>query len=240
MFFFVFFCTDQTSTPACQSVLKLSDMDPTLFLFLASLWHLGSLWPIQYSKDYLLTFEKPVISGPPVDLIIPDLEELAGLGKGDHFRTPERRPRRRGRRGGVRERMRRQHPSRIPLPSIMLSNARSLRNKTDELQALVRHQHAFKDACILAFSETWLGERDADGDLVIDGFGIPFRTDRTSTTTGKSCGGGVCAYINERWCKNVIVRERLCTKDVVCVMGPSVMGPLKMHINQFYSPSRLS
>lgn len=189
-------------------------MDPTLFLFLASVWHLGSLWPIQYSKDYLLIFEKSVISGPPVDLIIPDLEELAGLGKGDHFRTPERRPRRRGRRGGVRERMRRQHPSRIPLPSIILSNARSLRNKTDELQALVRHQHAFKDACILAFSETWLGERDADGDLVIDGFGIPFRTDRKSTTTGKSCGGGVCAYINERWCKNVIVRERLCTKDV--------------------------
>ncbi|CAM4575487.1 unnamed protein product [Leuciscus chuanchicus] len=189
-------------------------MDPTLFVFLASVWHLGSLWPIKYSKDYLLTFEKPVISGPPVDLIIPDLEELAGPGKGDHFRTPERRPRRRGRRGGVRERMRRQHPSRIPLPSIILSNARSLRNKTDELQALVRHQHAFKDACILAFSETWLGERDADGDLAIDGFGIPFRTDRTSTTTGKSCGGGVCAYINERWCKNVIVRERLCTMDV--------------------------
>lgn len=110
--------------------------------------------------------------------------------------------------------MRRQHLSRIPLPSIILSNAWSLRNKTEELQALVRHQHKFKEACILAFTQTWLSERDAGGDLVIDGFGAPFRNDRASKTTGKLRGGGVCAYINERRCKTVLVRERLCTQDV--------------------------
>lgn len=114
----------------------------------------------------------------------------------------------------MRERMRRQHLSLIPLPSIILSNPRSLRNKTKELQALIRHQHEFKEACILAFTETWLSERDADGDLVIDRFGVPFRNDRASATTGKLYGGGVCAYINERWCKTVLVRESLCTKDV--------------------------
>lgn len=197
-------------------------MDPTLILLFTvfvSVLQLGLLAAskpskIQYSRDYLLIFEKPVIGGPPADLVLPDLEEFVGHKKGDHFRAQKRKPRKRGRRGGVRERMRRQHLSRIPLPSIILSNACSLRNKTEELQALVRHQHAFRDACILAFSETWLGERDADVELAVDGFGVPFRSDRLSTTTGKSCGGGVCAYINDRWCKSVLVRERLCTKDV--------------------------
>lgn len=62
--------------------------------------------------------------------------------------------------------------------------------------------------------QTWLGERDADGDLATDGFGVLFHTDRASMTTGKSCRGGLCLYINQRWCKTVLVRERLCTKDV--------------------------
>lgn len=27
-------------------------------------------------------------------------------------------------------------------------------------------------------------------------------------------GGGVCLYVNKRWCKSVIVREKFCTADV--------------------------
>lgn len=184
-------------------------MDPTLILLLAvlaSTRHLGLLTSpepntIKYSRDYLLKFENPAISGPPADLVFPELEEIVGHGDGDYYRGPQRKPRKRGRRGRVRERMRRQHLSRMPLPSIILSNARSLRNKTEELQALVRHQHEFKEACILAFTETWLGERDADSDLAIDGFGVPFRNDRAPATTGKSCGGGVCACIKNAGAK---------------------------------------
>lgn len=137
-------------------------MDPTLILMLAvlaSACHLGLLRApepntIQYSRDYLLKFGNSVISRPPSDLVCPDLKELVGHGIGDHFRAPQRKPRKWGRRGGVWERMRRLPLSRIPLPSIILSNARSHLNKTEELKALVRHQHAFKEACILAFSET--------------------------------------------------------------------------------------
>ena len=46
------------------------------------------------------------------------------------------------------------------------------------------------------------------------GFGCPTRLDRDKQTTGKAKGGGVCLYVNERWCKTVIVREQLCTPDI--------------------------
>ena len=47
-----------------------------------------------------------------------------------------------------------------------------------------------------------------------EGFGAPIRLDRGAAATGKSSGGGVCLYINQRWCKSVIVREKLCTADL--------------------------
>lgn len=90
---------------------------------------------------------------------------------------PHRTVRKRGRRGGVRERVKRQPLSRTPLCSIILINAQSLCNKTDELQAHVRFCHEFRDTCILAVTETWLAERDLDSELVIDGFGAPLHTD---------------------------------------------------------------
>lgn len=96
---------------------------------------------------------------------------------------------------------------------MMLINAQSLRNKVDELQAHVRFQHEFRDACLLAITESWLTNCDSDADLALDGFGEPFRLDRDAGVTGKSQGGGVCLFVNERWCKNVLVRECVCTKD---------------------------
>lgn len=56
--------------------------------------------------------------------------------------------------------------------------------------------------------------RDSYKDLERLGFGMPFRLDRNKATTGKSTGVGVCFYINEHWCKSVIVREKLCTADL--------------------------
>lgn len=78
----------------------------------------------------------------------------------------------------------------------MLANVQSLQNKTDELQAWVHYSHIFRNACILAFTETWLSDRDTDGDLEMDGFGIPTRLDRDAAATGKSSGGGMCLYFN--------------------------------------------
>lgn len=65
----------------------------------------------------------------------------------------------------------------------------------------------------MAFTETWLTGDDSDNDVTIDGFGIPFRLDHDAEATGKG-DGGMCIYVNKRYCSSVTVRERLCTPDV--------------------------
>lgn len=66
----------------------------------------------------------------------------------------------------------------------------------------------------MAITETWLSERDSDTKVAIDSFGTPVWLDRDAGATGMSRGGGVCLYMNQRYYKNVLVRERLCTKDI--------------------------
>lgn len=198
-------------------MFSFSNKEGLAVILLVLLWatsHLAEGWNvapgtnrIQYTREFLLGLR------PAGNEVLRDFPNLVGV---DYSETGYnyKGPRKRGRRGGLRERVKRQSLSRIPLPSIILSNARSLRNKIDELQAHVRYQHEFKDACILALSESWLDERDKDCELELDGFGAPLRMDREEASTGKTRGGGVCLYVNKRWCKTVIVRERLCTKDI--------------------------
>ncbi|KAK7879847.1 hypothetical protein WMY93_033482 [Mugilogobius chulae] len=61
-----------------------------------------------------------------------------------------------------------------------------MRNKMDELQANVLHLENFRDACILAFTETWLTSADPQSDFSLPGFGTPVRLDRDPAVTGKS------------------------------------------------------
>ena len=118
--------------------------------------------------------------------------------------TPRRyNKRKRGKKGGVRQRLRRQlHNNRIPLPSIILANVQSLRNKIDGLHGHVTHLREYRDACLLGFTETWISASDSDASLDLTGFGAPIRLDRDSEVTHKKQGGGVCLYINRRWCNN--------------------------------------
>lgn len=104
--------------------------------------------------------------------------------------------------------------SKIPLPTIILANVQSLQKKTDELQAMVKFQHDYRNVCLMALTETWLSEGDSDLGLRLDDFGIPVRMDRDARETCKVQGGGVCLYIRENWCKSVSVKERVCTKDI--------------------------
>jgi hypothetical protein len=50
--------------------------------------------------------------------------------------------------------------------------------------------------------------------LEIGGFNSPIRLDRDVNATGKSIGGGICIYSNERWCKDYTIRAQVCTKDI--------------------------
>jgi hypothetical protein len=86
-----------------------------------------------------------------------------------------------------------------------------LGNKCDELAACCKFLHEFRDANVLCFSETWLKADDGDPD--IPGFTV-YRCDRSAAVTGKSRGGGVCVFVNSRWCSNVTVKEAFCHEDV--------------------------
>ena len=69
--------------------------------------------------------------------------------------STHRRSRKRGRRAGVLTRFRRRN-LRPHLPAIVLTNARSLKNKTDELLQLISFKRESKDASVLCITETWL------------------------------------------------------------------------------------
>ena len=111
-----------------------------------------------------------------------------------------------GSRGGIKRRVR-ARGSKPPLPTIDLSNVRSLRNKIDELHASTQYLYEYRDSCLLCFSETWLNPTVIDDSLSLPGFGTPLRLDRQQQATGKSIGGGLCMYINTKWCKHHIIRH---------------------------------
>ena len=78
------------------------------------------------------------------------------------------------------------------LPSTPLTvcafNARSVKNKIDELRIFVKSHKIH----VLAITESWLGEIVTDSQLTIPGFQVPFRKNRD----GK--GGGVCVFLSEQ------------------------------------------
>ncbi|XP_073696141.1 uncharacterized protein [Garra rufa] len=106
---------------------------------------------------------------------------------GDSRQQSAVRKRKRGRRGGVRQRLRRRGLRRLPLPSIILGNVQSLRNKIDELQAHVKSIPEYKNACVIALTETWLKDQYPSHDYEIDGFGQPIRLDRDEQLTAFNC-----------------------------------------------------
>ncbi|KAK0155559.1 Ras GTPase-activating-like protein IQGAP1 [Merluccius polli] len=105
-----------------------------------------------------------------------------------------------------------------------------MRNKVDELQANVKCIPEYKNACVIALTETWLKEHDLGQDLEIDGFGQPIRLDRDTQLTGKTQGGGVCLYVNPRWCKTIIIRESICSPHIEL---------LSISLRPFYLPREI-
>ncbi|KAL0199237.1 hypothetical protein M9458_007777, partial [Cirrhinus mrigala] len=102
--------------------------------------------------------------------------------------TGTRLRRKRGRRGGVRERLRRR-ASKPPLPSVILSNVRSLEPKMDELRAITKTCFEYRDSNLMVLTESWLHEGIPDSLLELDGYML-VRADH-SIETGKKSGGGV-------------------------------------------------
>ncbi len=148
-------------------------------------------------------------------LLEPDLETAASPT--DATRTRQRRKRcergrKRGKRGGIRARLR-ANPTRPALPTLMLSNVRSLENKLDLIQLSRSTQHEARDCCVFVFTETWLNDNIPDSAIQLNRLTC-CRSDRDTTLSGKSRGGGLCVYINKEWCNNTAVLSKHCSSLV--------------------------
>ncbi|CAM4567741.1 unnamed protein product [Leuciscus chuanchicus] len=73
-------------------------------------------------------------------------------------------------------------------------------------------ERLFRDACIIALTESWLDESISDSEINLDNF-LTVRADRTRQS-GKERGGGLCVFINKRWCTNIKIHSIICTPDV--------------------------
>ncbi len=129
----------------------------------------------------------------------------------DHLNNRRRRRKHRGRRAGIRNRLRKRAYS-PPLPSILLANVQSLENKMDDLRARISFQRDIRDCNIFCLTETWLTPSVPDTAVTpSDNFSV-LRMDR-SAEAGKNKGGGVCFFINKKWCdpRNISILSRSCS-----------------------------
>ncbi len=148
-------------------------------------------------------------------LLKPDPETAASPT--DATRTKRRRRRcergqNRGKRRGIRARLR-ANPTSPAIPSLMLSNIRSLENKLDLIQISPSTQHETRDCCVFVFTETWLNDNIPDSAIQLHGLSC-CRADRDSSLSGKTRGGGLCVYINKEWCNNAAVLSKHCSSLV--------------------------
>ena len=161
----------------------------------------------------------------PSVLIKPELKAALGrLGllrtagwRRETYRLRERRKRRdrrqkRGKRSGLLARLKANN--RPALPTLFLSNVRALNKEKMDLLRLRMNSHTeMRKCCVLLLTETWAKDNIPDAAFQMEGL-LFFRADRDRQLTGKTRGGGLCAYINKQWCTNCSLISSRCS-DVV-------------------------
>ena len=175
----------------------------------------------QYSRDFLLSrrfvsIANKVTTG--IDPITDELRETLNTFTAHMQQTNTHRhnnKRRRGKKGGLRRKLHRK-TKKPPLPTIVLTNAQSLRSKIDELRLRIQFKKDYRDACVICVTETWLNEDITSDTLTLPGFHGPYRVDRDLVEVDKKCGGGIAIYVNKQYCPAtaVTLRDKVCTKDV--------------------------
>ena len=118
----------------------------------------------------------------------------------------------RGKRAGIKARLK-ANPTRPAVPTVLLSNVRSLENKLDELRLLRGSRRVWRDCCLFIFTESWLHVNIPDEAVQLEGTSL-FRADRDAVSSGKSRGGGLCIYINKDWCSNATLVSKHCSAQV--------------------------
>ena len=135
---------------------------------------------------------------------------------------------RRGTRAGVRRKMRKR-ANRPFMPVITFGNCRSIHPKIDELRLYCRFMYQFREASCIALTETWLDDVIPDSGIDITNFTV-VRADRDSNSC-KSRGGGLAAYINNSWCRDITIKKRYCQPELEL---------LTISLRPFYLPREFS
>ena len=154
---------------------------------------------VRYERDSLLAIRDTVGHLPPPILLFSSPDITRESTEHSHGHASTHRQRKRGRRGGVLARFRRR-ANRPPLPSIILSNVRSIKNKTDELMYLIKTKREYSETSVFCFTETWVDPSIPDSAVRPPTGYTLHRADRCPDLSGKVRGGGVAFLINERWC----------------------------------------
>lgn len=124
-------------------------------------------------------------------------------------RRRRERKQKRGKRTGIRARLQ-ANPHRPTLPSLFLTNSRSLVNKMDEIRLRIT-SHCM-DSCVMVITETWLDSAIPDAVIDLQGRTV-YRADRTADS-GKSKCGGVCIYVSNAWCTSTDIIKTYCSRDI--------------------------
>lgn len=82
----------------------------------------------------------------------------------------------------------------------------------DELNLLTEGDRYVRDCCISIISETWLHPHIPDAVVPLAGRSM-HRYDRTKVS-GKSRGGGLCIYVNDKWSTNNKAIHKHCSPDL--------------------------
>lgn len=164
---------------------------------------------VQYSREDLLLLRDRTY-GPNFTVKRSDFDEFLEWTESEDRKLNN--CRKRGRRSGHLVRSRRRL-SKVPVPSIVLSNVRSVLNKSDELSFRVQNLKDYKNACAICLTETWLTPAHPDSLVQPSGFTM-YRRDRDRVITGKDKGGGVCLLVNESWCSDVKIVSQDCSTDI--------------------------
>ena len=165
--------------------------------------------PRMYQRNELLFIRDNIVTNPELPDIPIEIRKTV---------------RYRGKRGGVKVRSRKRKYKQY-VPSVTFGNVRALASKIEELRTSCRFLQEYREACIIALTETWLDSKISNNLLEITNFQL-IRHDRNEHS-GKSKGGGLAIYINNKWATNVCVKGSLCTPDIEI---------LTVSIRPFYLP----
>lgn len=118
-------------------------------------------------------------------------------------RRRRNRKQKRGCRAGLLLRLKK-HPHKPPLPSVFLTNVRSIVHKMDDLELRIATNNFARDCCVMILSETWLHPAIPDNAVQLAGR-IIHRLDRNSI------------YINNDWCSQSHVTYKYCSPHLEAI-----------------------